>query len=467
MTADASRFDVIVVGGGLAGLVAASRAAELGSNVLLLDKAGLPGDGNTMTTSGDYFTAGVHPNSDPDELYSRAMRGGAANPSLARAWADNCRRALEWLEQVGVQVERNPDSFPRLEPKKAVSSSPVYRAEVGASIVTKLRAFFESRKGVSLSRTRVTKLLTRGGAVVGVEALDGAGARVTLKAPATVLATGGFQADRKLLKKYVGRHADMCKLMGSSNATGDGLRMAVEAHARAVNMQYVYARLVSLKAQVDDRFWPYPTLDSLVEDGIVVDKRGKRFRDEGWGDVPLANEIARWEDVSSACLIFDQLAWERAKGDSLSVVPANPYLQDKDGLLFKAESPADLAAKLGIDARGLQTTIEDFNAASLRRRLGELEVSRFNNVRPLKAPYYGLRLVPGIVSTMGGPLINRRGNVVDTKGRSIPGLFAAGDLVGGLMGGHNGGYVGGISQAAVTGLLCGENAHKLAVSTPP
>jgi fumarate reductase flavoprotein subunit len=465
MAVEGKKFDVIVVGAGFAGLVAACRAAELGSSVLLLDKGGLPGDGNTMTTSGEYFTAGLHPSSKPDELYSRAMRGGAANPSLARAWAENVGRALGWLEQVGIQVEKNPDASPRLEPKNAVSSSPVYRAEVGASIVRKLRAFFESHLGVSLSKTRVTKLLTKGGAVIGVEALDGAGGRVAIRGPATVLATGGFQADRKLLKKYVGKHADACKLMGSSNATGDGLRMAVEAHARAVNLQYVHAKLVSLKAQADDRFWPYPTLDSLVEDGILVDKRGRRFRDEGWGDVPLANDIARWDDVSSACLVFDQLAWERAKTSDSSIVPANPYLQEKDGLLFKGEGALDLASKIGVDPKGLETTIESFNAASLRRRLGELDIPRFTNVRPLRPPLYGLRVVPGIISTMGGPLVNRRGGVVDTKGRSITGLFAAGDLVGGLMGGHHGGYVGGLSQAAVTGLLCGESAHKLAMST--
>jgi fumarate reductase flavoprotein subunit len=61
---------------------------------------------------------------------------------------------------------------------------------------------------------------------------------------------------------------------------------------------------------------------------------------------------------------------------------------------------------------------------------------------------------------MGGPLVNRRANVVDRHDKSIPGLYAAGDVVGGLMGGPNGGYVGGISQATVTGLLAAENAYK-------
>jgi fumarate reductase flavoprotein subunit len=461
------KTDVLVVGGGLAGLVAASRAAEMGAKVLLLDKGSFLGDGNTQTTTGDYYTAGVHANSTPDELYARAMRGGAAYPALARVWADNCRRALEWLEHIGIEVDKREDDVPRLEPKSPISSAPVYRIDVGTNIIKKLRAFFEKQHGVSMSKTRAMKLLTSKGAVVGLEAADSSGGRVTIRSMATVLATGGFQANRELLRKYVGRHADTCKLMGSSSATGDGLRMALDIRAKAVNLPYVYGRVVSLKALTDDRFWPYPTMDTLIEDGLVVDRRGRRFCDEGWGDVPLANTLATWDDVTRACLIFDETAWQRSSTDILSVVPPNPWLAEKGGLLYKAESLSELGTMLGIDAKNLEATVEQFNAAAIRRRLGELAVPRFNNAMPLKPPYYGVKLLPGIISTMGGPLINRRANVIDRHDKPIRGLYAAGDLVGGLMGGRNGGYVGGISQAAVTGLLAGESAYRLSMASIP
>src|ERR1700739_2703988 len=111
------KYDVLVVGGALAGLVAASRAAELNAAVLLLDKGSFPGDGNTLTTSGAYYTAGIRVTSDPDELYTRALRGGAANTELARVWADNCLRALEWLEHAGVDVDRRGGDVPHLESK--------------------------------------------------------------------------------------------------------------------------------------------------------------------------------------------------------------------------------------------------------------------------------------------------------------------------------------------------------------
>ena len=87
-----------------------------------------------------------------------------------------------------------------------------------------------------MSKTRASKLLTSEGRVVGLEATDSSGNRVTIRSRATVLATGGFQANREFLRKYVGRHADACKLMGSSTATGDGLRMALDVRAKTVNL---------------------------------------------------------------------------------------------------------------------------------------------------------------------------------------------------------------------------------------
>jgi len=441
-------------------LVAACRAAELGADVLLVDKGGFLGDGNTRTTTGAYYTAGISYFSTPDELNNRVMTRGSASPELARAYSDSCRKGLEWLESAGVQVDRTGAEVPRLETKSPVSTAPVYKVDTGPNIIKKLRTFFDSHHGVSASNTRATKLITQKGKVVGIEATDSAGKRLRLSAGATVLATGGFQADRELLKKHIGRRADTCKLMGAPAATGDGLKMAMDVKARVVNLQYLHAHLVSAKSLTDDRFWPYPTLESLIEDGIVVDRTGKRFRDEGWGDVAMANTVARWYEVAEAYLVFDETAWERSKGDAQTLVAANPWLLEKGGGLYKAESASELATKLGVNGKMLETTIQGFNTAATRHRLGELPIPRINKPGPLKPPFYGLKVVPGIISTMGGPLVNRRANVLDKGGKSIPGLFAAGDVVGGLMGGPNGGYVGGISQATVTGILAGENAYK-------
>ena len=78
----------------------------------------------------------------------------------------------------------------------------------------------------------------------------------------------------------------------------------------------------------------------------------------------------------------------------------------------------------------------------------------------LRAPFYGLRVVPGITFTMGGVLVNGRAQALNAKEQPIAGLYAAGDAIGGLMGGYRGGYTGGLMQAVVTGILAGENAAR-------
>jgi len=89
-----------------------------------------------------------------------------------------------------------------------------------------------------------------------------------------------------------------------------------------------------------------------------------------------------------------------------------------------------------------------------------LEVPRTGKAKPLRAPFYGLRVVPGITFTMGGALVNGRAQVLDENEEPIACLYAAGDTIGGLMGGYRGGYTGGLMQAVVTGILAGENAAR-------
>ena len=265
-----------------------------------------------------------------------------------------------------------------------------------------------------------------------------------------------------MVRRYIGPKADRCKLRGSRQDTGDGLRMALEAGAKAVNLQYFYGHLIARKALVDDRFWPYPRLDSFVDEGILIDRHGRRFVDEGRGDVAVANELARSDDPTGATLIFDHESWEASKhspsSTSLMIPAPNPWLSDNGGEIFLHETIAGLAAALGVDAQNLTVTLEQYNRAVESNQPGSLAVPRTGKPKPLRAPFYGLKVVSGITFTMGGVLIDGRGEVLDAAENPILGLYAAGDAIGGLMGGYRGGYTGGLMQAVVTGILAGENA---------
>jgi fumarate reductase flavoprotein subunit len=327
-----------------------------------------------------------------------------------------------------------------------------------------LKARFERLGGRYMNSIEGVSLIRENGAIRGIIGKQN-GKTLELRARATILSTGGFSANREMLRRYIGPKADRCKLRGSRQDTGDGLRMALEAGAKAVNLQYFYGHLIARKALVDDRFWPYPRLDSFVDEGILIDRHGRRFVDEGRGDVAVANELARSEDPTGATLIFDHESWEASKhspaSTSLMIPAPNPWLSDNGGEIFLHETIAGLAAALGVDPQNLTVTLEQYNRAVASNQPGSLGVGRTGKPKPLRAPFHGLKVVSGITFTMGGVLIDGRGEVLDAAENPIRGLYAAGDAIGGLMGGYRGGYTGGLMQAVVTGILAGENAANL------
>jgi fumarate reductase flavoprotein subunit len=454
--------DVVVVGAGIAGFSAAVRAAEMGAAVVLLDKSDGPvGDGNTLMTSGSFRAGGRNPRSQPSELYESVMAEGVAYPDLVKGWAESCGRAVEWLVQCGVTISEPTPGRIWLEPGSAICLAPVYKKDVGTRALTAMRARLEQLGGDYQNNMSAVKLIKEGERIRGVFAVNGA-EKVEIRAASTILSTGGFSANKEMVRQYIGKNADQCKLRGSKRCTGDGLRMALEVGAKAVNLQYFYGHLLSRRALTDNRFWPYPRLDSFVDEGMLVDRNGNRFVDEGRGDVAVANELARSSDVTGATLIFDHATWEAAKDDkqdtNLKTPAPNPWISDNDGELYSHATIQGLANLVGVKMENLAATLEQYNRAVQSNLSNSLSVPRTGKAKPLRAPFYGLRVVPGITFTMGGVLVDGRCEVLNGEQTTLPGLYAAGDAIGGLMGGYRGGYTGGLTQAVVTGMLAGENA---------
>ncbi len=454
--------DVLIVGAGLAGFTAAVRASEQGAKVVLIDKStGELGDGNVLMASGSLRAGGKSPKTDAKELYDFVMAEGIGFPDLVNSWSRTCGRAIDWLQTVGVEIEESAPGRIWLKQKSEISYGPVYKKDVGPRAIASLKQRFVSLGGGFLNSIEGVRLIVENNRVVGLigkrdsESID-------LRARATILTTGGFAANQELVKKYIGAYADRCKLRGSRQDTGDGLRMAMAVGAQAVNLKYFYGHLIARNALTDDRFWPYPRLDSFVDEGVLVDQNGRRFVDEGRGDVAVANELSRTNDPTAATLIFDGESWDASKSSpsstSLAIPAPNPWMLDNGAELFCDDSVEGLAKKLGVDAANLSQTIEAYNRAVSSNDAKSLAVTRTGKPKVLRAPYYGLRVVPGITFTMGGILIDGKGQVLDQNEKPIPGLYAAGDAIGGLMGGFRGGYTGGLMQAIVTGILAGENA---------
>jgi len=454
--------DVVIVGAGLAGFTAAVRASEQGAKVLLIDKSdGELGNGNVLMASGSLRAGGKSPRSNPAELYDFVMSEGVAYPELVRAWSETCGRAVDWLIHSGVKVVETAPGRIWLDQSGEVSLAPVYKKDVGTRALSKLKERFTQLGGRYMNGIEGHSLIVENGRVCGVLGKHAAD-QLELRARATILSTGGFSADKELLKQHIGRHADQCKLRGSKQDTGDGLRMALAVGAKAVNLKYVYGHLISRKALTDDRFWPYPRLDSFVDEGILVDRGGHRFVDEGRGDVAVANELARTNDPTGATLIFDHDSWTASKASpsstSLMIPAPNPWILDNGGEIFSHDKVEGLADTLDISATNLSQTLQTYNRAVESNDTKSLSVARSGKPKPLRAPFYGLRVVPGITFTMGGVAVNGCCEALNQDEIAIAGLYAAGDAIGGLMGGYRGGYTGGLMQAVVTGILAAENS---------
>jgi fumarate reductase flavoprotein subunit len=462
ITMEAVNSDVLVVGAGLAGFTAALRASEQGAKVLLIDKSnGELGDGNVLMASGSLRAGGKSPKSNPRDLYDFVMSEGVGYPALVKSWSETCGRAIDWLVSVGVSLEETAPGRIWLDQSGETCLGPVYKKDVGSRALMSLKQRFLRLGGRYLNGIEATKLLVENNRVVGLIGKKNS-ADIELRGRSAILSTGGFSANKALIKRYIGPHADECKLRGSQQDTGDGLVMALAVGAKAVNLKYFYGHLIARKALTDDRFWPYPRLDSFVDEGILVDADGRRFVDEGRGDVAVANELARSSDPTGATLIIDGDSWAAAKdhpsSTSLKIPSPNPWILDNGGEIFCRDSAEGLAEALGVNAANLQRTVTDYNRAVQANNTKALNVPRSGTAKILRAPLHGLRVVPGITFTMGGIAINGRAEVLDERANSIAGLYAAGDAIGGLMGGPRGGYTGGLMQAIVTGMLAGENS---------
>jgi glycine/D-amino acid oxidase-like deaminating enzyme len=276
--------DVLIVGAGLAGFTAAVRASEQGAKVLLIDKStGELGEGNVLMASGSLRAGGKSPKTAAKELYDFVMAEGVAFPDLVNSWSQSCGRAIDWLQTVGVEIEESAPGRIWLKQQSEISYGPVYKKDVGPRAIASLKRKFVSLGGSYLNGIEGVSLIVENNRVVGLIGKRN-GDSIDLRARATILTTGGFAANKELVKQHIGPNADRCKLRGSKQDTGDGLRMALEAGAKAVNLKYFYGHLIARKALTDDRFWPYPRLDSFVDEGVLVDGNGNRFVDEGRGE---------------------------------------------------------------------------------------------------------------------------------------------------------------------------------------
>lgn len=456
-------MDLVVVGGGLAGLVAAARASELGRQVTVLE-AGADERYvcNARFSGGVFHIAFTEIKSSPDVLRAAIDRQthGRADAAQAGALSAHAGRLVDWLKTQGAQFVRTQVAWQShiLAPPRPIVAGQEWRGRGPDVLLRRLVEKIEARGGTIERGTRAQSLMMENGRCVGVEAVTDGQAR-RLAAKAVLLADGGFQANLELLGKYIAKNPAGIKQRGAATGVGDGLRMAVAAGAATSALDRFYGHLLCRDAMTSDKVWPYPELDALATSGILVGPDGRRFVDEGIGGVALANAIARLPDPLSITVVFDGAIWD-GPGRSARI-PANPTLATAGGTIHRAPSLAALAVAAGIDAAGLADTVAAYNAAIGEHRTASLSsprtTGRFPALPVATAPFMAIPLCAGITYTMGGVAIDANARVLKPDGAPIPGLYAAGSTTGGLEGGDQSSYVGGLTKAGVQGLLAAEH----------
>lgn len=460
---DDDKQDLVVIGGGLAGLAAACRAAELGLRPLVLEA----GEDdrylcNSRITGGIFHVAmhDIRVSAEQARGNIENASGGFARPELVEALATNAGRSIDWLRAQGIRFIRGgptPELGTVLAPPRLQQFGLHWKGRGGDVLLRTLSDRLAAHGGTIRRGARGCSVLMNAGRCIGVEAEVGGDVR-PIRAQAVVIADGGFQADSQLVRQHISPAPDKLCQRNAETGRGDGVRMAAAAGAKLEGMDKFYGHVLHADARTNERLWPHPMIDSMAVSGMVVDRDGRRVLDEGLGGVSVANAIAKLDDPLCCTVVCDSAAWQGPA--KAAILGPNPNLAKAGGEVVTAHSLDELAAKTGLPAAQLGETVRQFNEAVAQGSLDALDPprtsDRFPSIPIVEAPLFAVPVCAGITYSMGGIAIDGNARALDGNGRPIPGLFAAGASTGGLEGGPNTAYTGGLSKAVVFGLLAGE-----------
>ena len=492
-----TQYDVVIVGAGNAALSAAIAAREQGAGVLVLERA--PDyfrGGNTYFTGGIIRCAyegiddirALIPDMSPEEeraidvgrysqedFYSDLMRvtDGLSDPELAELLVSQSHPTLVWMQEKGVR-------FVLSLGRQAFKVGDKYRfwgglvvESVGAGKGLSDQQFeVAERMGVEIRyQYRGINLLQDGmGRVSGIRA-QGPDGFQDIPAKTVVLCCGGFEANAEMRARYLGPGWELAKVRGIPYNTGDGIRMALDIGAQPCgHWSSCHAVAWDLNAPpYGDRSVTELYQKHSYPFGIIVDIEGGRFVDEGadfrnYTYVTYGREILR-QPHGVAFQIFD---------DKVKHLLREEY-RIPQVTMATAETVGELAERLDISRDGLAETVREFNSAVQEGKYdptvldgkGTVGISppKSNWALPIDSPpFLGYAVTCGISFTFGGLKINRRAQVQDSEDRPIPGLYAAGELVGGLFYYNYPGGAG-LAAGAVFGKIAGESAARDAMAS--
>lgn len=441
-------YDVVIVGAGGAGMAAALSAKEAGANPVILEKMPIAG-GNTLKSSAGMNASETKFQKDQgiedsnDKFFEETLKGGGGtnDQELLRYFVDHSASAVDWLDSMGITLD-NLTTTGGMSVKR--THRPTDGSAVGEYLVDGLLRNVHEKEIPLFVNSDVVKINEKDGTVDGV-AVKVDGEEKTIAAKAVIVTTGGFGANMEMIEKYKPELKGYVTT-NQEGSTGDGIKMIEALGGQTVDMDQI-----QIHPTVDQTKSMLITEAVRGEGAILVNQEGKRFVNEmDTRDKVSAAEIALPEKY--AYLVFDAGVKERVKAIDF---------YEKQGLVKSADSIEALAKEVDMPEAALKETLEAWNTAVKDKKDPEFsrETAMDNDLS--KAPYYAIKIAPGIHHTMGGVKINTETQVLDKDNKAIPALYAAGEVTGGL---HGNNRIGGnaVADIIIFGRQAGEQAAALA-----
>jgi tricarballylate dehydrogenase len=475
-------YDVVVVGCGVAGLSAALTAVEEGARVAVLERStkDVRGANSRYTEAymrmpneteiGEDFEDMLVNNSvgsidpklvqytlKPYEKWPPMLRAyGLTDPGIIGAFVEGVPPVVQWLKGHGIK-------FMECSPFLATHGSKRIAPSGGGEAIVEALASAAEQQGVAFYYETTARSLIQGrkGEVSGVRAWSNSGGVRDFEAKAVVLGCGGFEGNLEMLTRYVGHHAHFTRptSLGGLYNKGEGIEMALAVGAAASGQWDAFH-----SEPVDPRSTQTEAVIQVFHYGILVNKSGKRFIDEASGLFDLIYEEICWAILRQpggiAYTIYDS---------KIEDVPNYKTQIRSEKSPIRAKSVKELARKLEIDPAALTKTIGDFNAAVQEGNFDPLNLDGkcTKGIEPVKSNWCRPIDEGDLISyptmcvdtfTFGGLKITAGAEVINRDGYVIPGLYAAGEIVGLFYGS----YVGATSvlRGLVFGKKAGKNAGK-------
>ena len=437
--------DVIVVGGGAAGMAATIRLEEAGKSVILVEKTSSLGgtirvSGGNQVVQGSKVQkeAGVTNDSVKSMEEDFLENGDQLNDAeLLGIYAKNVGAATDWLsDDVGVRYNMEGGLHQLAE--YAIDRELAYD-EGGIGAAETLNDKVHATDANVLLNTAAKHLIVENGKVTGVEAESQKGKKYTLKADAVILATGGYGNNNDLLPAS----ARNGLFYGLDSSNGEGLVMAVEdANAGTTHMEYIkeYPNGVETSKK-HAKSTIAGNITAFSKAAILVNQKGERVVNEKASNHDILNALKK-QSGETLYLVMDEATFNEwktklaAAGLSEDMIDAYVANNGKSEPVFTMGATIKEAAEAaGIDGNVLTKTIEKFNTYvedgedKAFHRAKEYLTSTF-----AEGNIYIVEQKARYATTMGGLDVDGNLQVVDTNGKVIDGLYAAGEIIGGVMG---------------------------------